>query len=733
MSLRSVRAITADFGFSFGLPAPAFKSVAHVDPPIEPPSKRRRISGVEDQEDRNTQRPSVAEARNSDHLVAEQHRECLPKSPTRRSVEDIATREPSKAVKKPQRARRKLQLEDGAEVPKTVASTKQDKRGNVQTETKPARRQPKTTAVKKVDAQSVEDTFVFDLKSRKRQTQKEERGKSEGQHEAEIGDALLGKQSAGNAKQTLKESQCEAENSALTEGPKLANQPTVKPPKASAKKLSKAAVAAATVKTDTDQSTSQAADTSVEQKSVAGKPKRAVKAKRSTKQSSKATTPIEATTKKPEGLTTEANEPPEKPTKPAKAKFNTKKHSLPGTQPDEDVDELSFDASKAPVHSLGPKKACNTGESKPVMRKSIKAAKALATKSTADSNDLEVATTTARRPRRQAAISAEEKVAMGYEEELVSVDKLRRAPEVTTRTNKSKKAMPDQVLPTVEAPVHGTKDAPTAVDAVSGLHEEDFSCSKKKPTKAVRKASGRSAKTKSTGHDTVKAVADVADPTGGCASTAEIHSAVIAKLDQPTIDTDKHAHKSVNAKPAPKKRQALAESDVNISKASPQRDGSEKPINPKNMPMIDHDDHPKLTVKSSRRPKSAKQDSMTKYEKCTDSAAENGSKTPANASKRSRKLQSAAQVDPSLDVDLASDQCTTSNGKNRKLAEDLDWLFDKPETNPAQPATARKIATKARRKLPDHNTKDLDFDDDFLESIAGFSGKLLTGRNGRVR
>lgn len=190
----------------------------------------------------------------------------------------------------------------------------------------------------------------------------------------------------------------------------------------------------------------------------------------------------------------------------------------------------------------------------------------------------------------------------------------------------------------------------------------------------------------------------------------------------------------MNAKPAPKKRQALAESDVNISKASPQRDGSEKPINPKNIPMIDHDGYPKLTVKSSRRPKSAKQDSTTKHEERTDSAAENGSNIPANASKRSRKLQFAAQVDPSLDVDLASDQCTTSNGNKRRAAEeDLDWLFDKPEANPAQPILARRTITKARRKLPDHNTEDLDFDDDFLESIAGFSGKLLTGRNGRVR
>lgn len=45
----------------------------------------------------------------------------------------------------------------------------------------------------------------------------------------------------------------------------------------------------------------------------------------------------------------------------------------------------------------------------------------------------------AKRPRRQAAISATEKVAMGYEDELIPVDKLRRAPDVESKPRKSRK------------------------------------------------------------------------------------------------------------------------------------------------------------------------------------------------------------------------------------------------------------------------------------------------------
>ena len=44
-----------------------------------------------------------------------------------------------------------------------------------------------------------------------------------------------------------------------------------------------------------------------------------------------------------------------------------------------------------------------------------------------------------KRPRRQAAISAIEKVAIGYEDELIPVDKLRRAPDVGSKPRKSRK------------------------------------------------------------------------------------------------------------------------------------------------------------------------------------------------------------------------------------------------------------------------------------------------------
>lgn len=75
----------------------------------------------------------------------------------------------------------------------------------------------------------------------------------------------------------------------------------------------------------------------------------------------------------------------------------------------------------------------------------------------------------------------------------------------------------------------------------------------------------------------------------------------------------------------------------------------------------------------------------------------------------------------------------TSSKKRRVIAteEDLDWLFEKPMAKRSQPAVNRQLTTKSRRKEADHSAKDMDLDD-LLASVAGFSGKLLTGKRGRA-
>ena len=118
---------------------------------------------------------------------------------------------------------------------------------------------------------------------------------------------------------------------------------------------------------------------------------------------------------------------------------------------------------------------------------------------------------------------------------------------------------------------------------------------------------------------------------------------------------------------------------------------------------------------------------------------------------RKTKTQLAAQSDPRLNAIRAdetqvlpqhehspnegSSHETTTTPKRRHVIateEDLDWLFEKPQSRRPKPAATRHPATKTRHVAPDQCAKDMDLDD-LLATVDGLAGgELLTGRRGRV-
>lgn len=100
---------------------------------------------------------------------------------------------------------------------------------------------------------------------------------------------------------------------------------------------------------------------------------------------------------------------------------------------------------------------------------------------------------------------------------------------------------------------------------------------------------------------------------------------------------------------------------------------------------------------------------------------------------RAGKVQLLPQLESSADEGPRHETITTSKRRRVKPAEeDVDWLFEKPESRHPRPATIRQPATKIRRKAAGQNAKDMDVDD-LLVTVDGFAdGELLTGRRGRV-
>ncbi|KAM0717289.1 hypothetical protein Q7P37_007141 [Cladosporium fusiforme] len=710
-----VRAITADFGFSFDLPAPTFGSVASVDPPIEPPAKRRRTTQVQDGNGQKTQQHqhTTKDRQRAEESLIEPARNCPP-SPVSKVKEEgeTGTNTQAKPTRKPYR---KLQLEDDA---KADPKTDQDAEARRPPKAKSAR-QPRTTVAKKPSTKRVDDTFIFGVKLKKRQTKKEQLEKAAGEVLSEEAIALPCDQLAGETTQTLKESTCRADKLPPIEETEIAKPVKATQSKPVAKKATKSTV---TPDLNIEATQSPATEEALDHKRLPDKPKKVTKAKAYTKRSNKATATTEITTKPPENITTEVDKSPKESTKTAKPK-KSKKVADSGTLPIEDMDELSFSTADAPTHAIAStKQPGETIKSEPVTKKKPARSPVVAeTKPIDESNASEVPQVAARRPRRQAAISAKEKVATGYEEELVPVDKLRRAPDPVAKIRRPKKAGLNEASPTEEVPPQITK-APPAGDTVQAV-----------PAKVARKTTSKSANTKSTKKKTVEAIASETEPVGLAAPTTQKAPADICKPEIAINIVPNEVVKGTDATPAPKKRRVLAESDVNISRPSPARETSEKPVKDRKAHITDEDDVPKVTVKPSRRQKSTKKEPSVEEVKPAANLPGDDPKAQTKSSKRTGKPQRVDKANFALDIGSVSDQQPSPKKRKRTAAdEDLDWLFDKPEVKHVQPAILRPSATKARRKMPDQAAKDMDLDD-LLESIAGFSGKLLTGRNGRVR
>jgi hypothetical protein len=127
--------------------------------------------------------------------------------------------------------------------------------------------------------------------------------------------------------------------------------------------------------------------------------------------------------------------------------------------------------------------------------------------------------------------------------------------------------------------------------------------------------------------------------------------------------------------------------------------------------------------------------STAKGKKQVQSPLESAS-PPAELHSKSRKTKQEAPVKSKTTCspdNEPSQGITTTPRKRHVIAaeEDLDWLFEKPETKRLRPAIIRHPTTKTRVKESGQSAKDMDLDD-LLASVARFSGKLLTGRRGRV-
>ena len=136
----------------------------------------------------------------------------------------------------------------------------------------------------------------------------------------------------------------------------------------------------------------------------------------------------------------------------------------------------------------------------------------------------------------------------------------------------------------------------------------------------------------------------------------------------------------------------------------------------------------KLTTSTtdSASPPRKRQSNTRKTKK--DSALQSDTTTIHSAS-----AQRIPQFECSQDEGPSHETVTATPGKRRVIAaeEDLDWLFEKSKSRRPKPATLKQPATKTRQMAADPSAKDMDLDD-LLATVAGFSGKLLTGRCARV-
>jgi hypothetical protein len=428
---------------------------------------------------------------------------------------------------------------------------------------------------------------------------------------------------------------------------------------------------------------------------------------------------------------------------------------------------------------------------------------------------------TTKRPRRQAAISAIQKVTLSYEEDLVSVDKLRRAPDVGNQLRRSKKA--NTCGPS--ASPHTMRSISASRETLSG-EGASLSCSPLLPVEASQTAP---LKPVEACDDELEKLQEVADsqtaahvsPSGNedrvleeelssnppkipakrgrkpKAKTAEATPEELIRSDKlpakrgrkprvKAIEPDPEALPLSGEKvPTKRGRKAGVTAAGPASEAPPlsevvtDNNGLKPAVKAtKATPETIHVELPNavLAIKetilaavgpqesiqevlevSAKQPKKTRRalaefdSNIVRHATTAESKTSHHSSVSSGASKQSKsrgivtkppvvpddigrhsKTQSA-QRKVSPDNNKPSGKTPTSSRKRHVISaeEDLDWLFDKPETKRLQPATARHPASKTRRKDADQNAKDMDLDD-LLASIAGFSGKLLTGKRGRA-
>jgi hypothetical protein len=448
---------------------------------------------------------------------------------------------------------------------------------------------------------------------------------------------------------------------------------------------------------------------------------------------------------------------------------------------------------------------------------------------------------TAKRPRRQAAISATVKVAQGYEEELVPADKLRRAPEPVAKRGRPRKitapervpAPPPSPPPSMlkplaeeaqdcgedEVPVakvrsvgrprklgakiakvdtaatenepvansprpgvktsapensHQVAETETSVQKEQSvkrarkvrtpvvaqdictddepakemreIEQKQSRASKEPPLKASRKAASKTVKPVDIVDEKVALDKEVSgSPEIVIPDTQESHE-TNTDPDALAVDQATRSRSDKKGEPKTKSRRVLAESDANIVRSLPP-DDSVKPATAKRHHVDEVPTKPASKdidkERSRKKPSSRKTKLVPDVNLTVEHKDVNHSIDPTPVAsvdtthnKRARKAQPTQPTKSTPTIEPPLKESATPKKRHVIAAdEDLDWLFEKSENKRSRlPARNPRASSKGNRQAPvkkSADAKDMDLDD-LLESIAGFSGKLLTGKSGRA-
>jgi hypothetical protein len=216
--------------------------------------------------------------------------------------------------------------------------------------------------------------------------------------------------------------------------------------------------------------------------------------------------------------------------------------------------------------------------------------------------------------------------------------------------------------------------------------------------------------------------------------------------DALAVDQATRSRSDKKGEPRTKSRRVLAESDVNIVRPLPP-DDSVKPATskrhhvdevPTKPASKDIDMERSRKKQSSRKTKLVPDVNLTVEHKDVNHSID---PTPVGSvdtthTKRARKAQPTQPTKSTPTIEPPMKELGTPKKRHVIAAdEDLDWLFEKSENKRSRlPARNPRASSKGNRQAPvkkSADAKDMDLDD-LLESIAGFSGKLLTGKSGRA-